>query len=324
MSSMAIEQYREEDALEWDEFCSSSHNATLLHTRRFLSYHGDRFKDKSLLIRDEKNELVGIFPAAISPDDSKLVVSHPGISYGGLVHQSNLYGERVLSALSDVCDFYSNQGFDRLLYKAVPRLYQIIPAEDDLYSLFRLNARLVRRDLSATLDLSHRGKISQRRIRGRKKALKEGVQIEEGCSHMPEYWGLLTEVLSSRHGVNPVHSLSEIECLSERFPESIKLMVAVFEQEIVAGVLLFLTPIAMHAQYIAASPTGYSINALDYLFEHAIGAAKDMGLRYFDFGISNEQSGKILNQGLYQFKHEYGAGGCVHDFYEVLLNKETV
>jgi hypothetical protein len=44
-----------------------------------------------------------------------------------------------------------------------------------------------------------------------------------------------------------------------------------------------------------------------------------LGARYFDFGVSNEQGGQILNEGLYRFKMSFGAGGVVHEFYEVAL-----
>ena len=38
---------------------------------------------------------------------------------------------------------------------------------------------------------------------------------------------------------------------------------------------------------------------------------------FFDFGISNENQGRKLNQGLSYWKESFGAGTVVHDFYEV-------
>ncbi len=62
--------------------------ATFLHTRRFLAYHQDRFKDVSLLLANDKG-IVGLFPAALDPAEARTVVSHPGITYGGLLHSGN-------------------------------------------------------------------------------------------------------------------------------------------------------------------------------------------------------------------------------------------
>ena len=39
--------------------------------------------------------------------------------------------------------------------------------------------------------------------------------------------------------------------------------------------------------------------------------------KFFDFGISNENEGKIINKGLLKWKESFGARAIVHDFYEV-------
>jgi hypothetical protein len=54
-----------------------------------------------------------------------------------------------------------------------------------------------------------------------------------------------------------------------------------------------------------------------------VGKSMDLGARYFDFGVSNEQEGRILNEGLYRFKTSFGAGGVAQEFYEVELNTAT-
>ena len=58
-------------------------------------------------------------------------------------------------------------------------------------------------------------------------------------------------------------------------------------------------------------------HALDAIFEAAIQKAILAEARYFDFGTSNEDGGKVLNSGLYQFKSEFGGGGVAHEFYQL-------
>lgn len=73
-----------------------------------------------------------------------------------------------------------------------------------------------------------------------------------------------------------------------------------------------------HVQYIAASPRGRELGALDQLFVHLLDetyAAKD----FFDFGISNEQDGRTLNRGLIEQKEGFGARAVVHDFYRLRI-----
>lgn len=320
--NLSVRPYSTTDADAWDDFCAGALQSTLLHTRRFLSYHGNRFTDRSLIIEDE-DKCVGLFPAALSPSDTTCVVSHPGITYGGVLHQGSLCGERMVAALTEICRYYRAQGKEKLTYKAVPSLYHRAPAQDDLYALFRLGAVRRRCDLSCTIDLQHRLPVSERRRRGLNKARKIGVEVVEGSQHLPALWEVLTENLARKHGVNPVHSLEEILLLAGRFPDHIRCVCARLDGRVIAGVLLFITPTAQHAQYIASSDKGYEVAALDLLFEYSIETAGDQGTLWFDFGISTENQGMVLNDGLFRFKSEFGGGGAVHEFYELNLNRES-
>ena len=196
------------------------------------------------------------------------------------------------------------------------------PAQDDLYALFRLGARRIRCDISSTIDLQNRCSLSQRRKRGLKKAIKTGIKIIEGTCHLAALWEVLTDNLASKHNVQPVHNLAEIKLLAERFPENIQCICGVLDNRVIAGIVLFNTPITSHAQYIASSKHGYEISALDALFEYCINTALTENKRWFDFGISTEQGGLLLNEGLYAFKTEFGGGGTVHEFFELDLSNE--
>jgi hypothetical protein len=317
MSDLIIRSYIDADATAWDRFCTECGNATFLHTRRFLSYHGDRFRDRSCIV-EGKHGWLAILPAAEHPSEGDCVVSHPGISYGGLIHAGALIGDQQLAAFTAIAGHYRQFGYRRLRYKAVPHIYQMVPAQDDLYSLFRLGARLYRCDLSSSIDLTTRRSVSERRRRGLRKAIKAGLQVCVGNTLLPEFWSLLTENLARRHDARPVHTLAEIVDLANRFPNHIQLVGARHHDELIGGVLLFCTARVHHAQYIAASEAGNDLAALDLVFDHCITTAGH-SVRYFDFGISNEDEGRILNSGLYAFKTEFGGGGTVAEFYEVDL-----
>jgi len=168
--SIELLSYESRYAETWDAFCNGAANATFLHTRRFLSYHGERFNDLSLLVMDT-GKLIGVFPAAQALSDPELVVSHPGITYGGLAHQGKLAGNRMIEALGAIVGHYAKAGYRRLQYKPLPFIYGTMPAQDDLYALFRLGAQRVRCDLSCSIDLvAARRPLSERRRRGLKKA----------------------------------------------------------------------------------------------------------------------------------------------------------
>jgi len=304
---------------QWDDLVGESATGTFLHTRRFLSYHGDRFDDRSLLLLDERDRPVAAFPAALDPVDPDVVVSHPGITYGGLVHGRTLRGDGVLAAIDAILDHYRALGLRALRYKAVPAMYHRWPAQDDLYALYRWHARLIRRDLSATIDLAHPQSVSERRRRGARRARAERVEIVRGLEHLEGFWAVLGQVLSARHGARPVHTLHEICLLTARFPREIDFIGAACGTQLLAGALLFRTETVCHAQYIASSDAGNAVGALDLVFEAAVEEARQLGAGWFDFGISTEAQGRVLNSGLHEFKTGFGAGALTYDFYELAL-----
>lgn len=316
---MQVRSFQEGDAADWDKFCVVAFAATFLHTRQFLSYHGDRFLDQSLIVEDDGHWL-GIFPAAQHPCDASCIVSHPGITYGGLLHSGRLRGETMIEAMECIRSHYRELGYKRLIYKTVPHIYHRSSAQDDLYALFRIGAQRVRCDLSCTIDLANRLPKSERRRRSFKKAQAAGVCVEDGTKYAAPLWDVLAENLARKHNAAPVHSLAEIELLAQRFPENIQFVVGLLNGKVEAGVALFITKMTHHAQYIAAGTIGNEICALDMVFEHCMATASAQGARWFDFGISNEDDGQALNVGLYRFKSEFGGGGVIHDFFELSLS----
>jgi len=315
---MVIYPYEEKMAEEWDTFVFQSSFGTILHTRRFLSYHQDRFRDCSLVMRDDSGRIQAVFPCAISPSDNAIVISHPGATYGGIVTSEQCGGETVVFLLQDICKHFFREGFEFLLYKTVPYIYHKRPAQDDSYAIFRAGGERYRCDLTSTIDLQNRGRISSRRKRGFKRSDKLNVSVASGVECAAQIWDVLTINLL-KHGAKPVHSLSEILVLQSRFPKEIEFVGAFHEGSLVAGVVLFHSVTVTHAQYIASNNDGYKINALDFLFEHCIESALKQGKRYFDFGISNEKEGLKVNNGLFRFKSEFGSGSCVHEFFKINL-----
>jgi hypothetical protein len=248
------------------------------------------------------------------------VISHPGATYGGLVHEGWLSGERMVRALDLLMDHYRILGFGEILYKPLPFIYARAPAQDDLYALFRLGAQCARCELSSTIDLAHRRTPSERRRRALKRAQRT-VTVIDGRPHLAALWQVLTENLQREHSAQPVHTLHEIVDLVARFPAAIQVWCAEIAGRVEAGVVLFNSATVWHAQYIASSETGYKCSALDAVFNRAIEVAEQRGIRYFDFGTSNEQAGRVLNEGLYRFKSEFGGGGMVHEHYRLDLTR---
>jgi len=318
-----LESYTADKKLLWDDFVAKCPMATFLHSRKFLSYHKDKFQEQSLLFFDDKNRLVGVFPAASRLSQNEIIISHPGSTFGGIVHNGKLVGAEITNVLQLIIDFYRNQGAKEILYKAVPYVYHQAPYSDDLYSLFSLNAILCRRDLSCAINLLQPTFLTckdQSKLRNCiRKAEKNELAIKEGVEYLPQLWEILAINLKEKYDTNPVHSFEEIKHLMILFPDNIKAVVAVIGNNIVAGTILFSHKTVCHTQYLVVTDVGMKIFALDALIQHCIVQAKENGYSYFDFGINNEQEGKILNHTLYLSKVKHGGGGVVHDFYKIIL-----
>jgi hypothetical protein len=318
--NITVRRYKQRDAEVWDKLVAESWNGTFLHERRFLSYHRERFQDLSLIVEDGRRHVAGVFPAALDVTREDLVISHPGLTYGGVVHNGSLRGSLMLQTLQVIAQAYRSIGLRLLHYKAVPHIYHKVPSADDLYSLFRLGARRYRCDLSAAIDMTFRQRPSKLRRRSLNKARRSSVQVALGPGYLEPFWAVLEENLKAKYDARPVHTLEAIKRLQSMFPEQIRCMVGTVEGEVVAGVVLFCTPNVAHIQYAATTIVGDAVAALTAVVDYAVEVSKDRGVRYFDFGTSNEQGGRVLNEGLYKFKMSFGAGGVAHEFYELAID----
>ncbi|EJM01457.1 hypothetical protein PMI18_02576 [Pseudomonas sp. GM102] len=299
---------------EWDSFVIDSKTPLFLFKRDFVEYHSDRFIDASLMVYEEE-VLVAVLPASRNED---VLVSHGGLTYGGLILSQKVKAETVLESVEAIILFARVHGFNKILYKATPYIFSTHGAQEDLYSLFRVGAEIVRRDLSSIICLDRRLKLSKGRKWLIARAKKNNLVVTDS-KNWGEFIDLLSGVLE-KHGAVPVHTPQELELLSSLFPENIALRIVKSEGKLLAATLLFKFGTVVHTQYLATSSEGKEVGALDYLIETCIQESLDDGFKHFSFGVSTENGGKHINSGLLAQKESFGARGMIIDFYEIKLN----
>jgi hypothetical protein len=305
-----LDPYTHADANTWDAVIGLSRNGNLLHRRGYMDYHADRFADCSLMIA-RNGEPVAVLPASIKDG---VVTSHGGLTYAGLISTQDLRTGWALEVFEQIGNHYRARGVQRLVYKAVPHVFHAYPAEEDLYALQRLGARLKRRDVSSVIALRESFGFNDGRRRAVNKARRSAIRVQ-ASTDLAAFHALLSRVLDSRHGVAPTHSLEELCLLRGRFPQQIVLHEARSEDNLLAGVLVFDFGRVVHTQYLAASEEGRDSNALNLLLAELIENTY-ADRHYFSLGISTEQEGQVLNDGLITQKEHFGARAVVHDFYE--------
>ena len=306
-----VRRYTPDRADEWNHFVAQSKNGTFLFDRRFMDYHADRFRDHSLMIYRDRR-LYALLPAN---EKDNVLVTHGGLTYGGLVMSRQCSAKGVLDAFTAMNDNLCQQGFHHVIYKAIPWIYHQLPAEEDLYALTSVcNARLTIRDISSAVVASHRMKFAESRRSGLRKAQHAGLTVTES-DDVEAFWHILNDNLTAKYAVHPVHTADELRLLRSRFPDRIRLWLVYRGQTPVGGTLLFLTPQVLHTQYISATPEGKAIGAIDLLFDHLINKVY-ADCPYIDFGKSTVSDSADLNEQLIFQKEGFGARAVCYDTYE--------
>lgn len=310
---MKVKRYSKDDKISWDDFVRNSKSFHFMFLRDYMDYHSNRFADHSLMIHDNKEKLVAVLPANKDGND---IISHQGLSFGGLLIKGEVDTLKFVQCIDALILYCKENSFSTLLYKKIPTIYSSTLFEEDSYALVYRGAELYRRDLNCAIDYKVRQDCSKSRIRNIKKAKKNGISCIHSNEDIEEFYRVLSANLSTVHNLVPPHSLEELKLLQSRFPENILLFVAKKDDKVLAGVLIFVTRFVIHAQYIASIDEGRKIGALDLLFDHIIMRFEEYA-SYFSFGVSTEDSGKFINEGLVFQKEGFGARAYVHDFYRL-------
>lgn len=312
MTKYSVKKYDKNDFKIWNEFITQAKNATFLFQRDFMEYHSDRFEDFSLLVFEDQ-KIISVLPANKVGDS---IYSHQGLTYGGLVYKQQTKLAQVIQIFQAVLFFLNENKFERLHYKTIPSIYHIKPAEEILYSLFLADAKLVRRDSLSVIDLSQENITSKIRKRGFQKAKENQLEIGEETD-FESFWNkVLIPNLDKKHQAKPVHSVEEMNYLKSHFPKNIHQFNVYQDDKIVAGTTVFETETVAHCQYISKNENQENLGSLDYLYHYLI-KERFAKKRFFDFGISNENQGRNLNEGLSYWKESFGASTIIHDYYEV-------
>ncbi|MFI0426139.1 MAG: GNAT family N-acetyltransferase [Flavobacterium sp.] len=313
MKNYVVKKYQSTNYSLWNEFVAAAKNATFLFHRDFMEYHSDRFQDYSLLIFDEKENLKAILPANKVGDT---IYSHQGLTYGGLILNQKSKLQDVLEITYYILRFLNENKISTLNLKQLPSIYAQFPSEEMEYLSFILNAKLVRRDSLSVIDMQNSRYFSKGRIEGIKRGNDSELICKEETNFVAFWNEILIPNLEQKYNAKPVHSLEEITVLKSKFPKNIRQFNVYKEDKIVAGTTIFESENVAHSQYISGNLAKNELGSLDFLHNHLI---KNVfyDKKYFDFGISNENQGKNINQGLLFWKEGFGARTIVQNFYEI-------
>ena len=308
-----IVRYSKEDKKVWNSFVENSKNGTFLLKRDYMDYHEDKFPDNSYLIY-KKEKLYCLLPAT---RNNEILTSHAGLTYGGLIMNTTCTASGILQVFNNLLKYLKRTGIKKFIYKAIPYIYHIHPAEEDLYALFRNGAQLFGRNISSVIYLDSRIPYSPMRNRILKKLEQKSIKVLKSDNY-ELFWEILTKNLKDKYNSSPVHTLEEIKNLATIFPDNIQLYVAMKDDEMLGGMVFYISKNVARSQYISATPKGKKIGAIDALNNFMFNMAVN-DLKFYDMGTSNEQGGKYLNESLIHNKESFGGRAVCYDTYLINL-----
>jgi len=267
----------------------------------------------------EKDELMGVLP---TNKEGNICFSHSGLTYGGFVLKPQLKFEAIKILVKSTLEFLNRQGIKSLKLKMIPRIYQHRNNDAMDYLMFILNTKLYRSDLLSVVRIGE-GIFSRDRIAGYKRGIKNSLVIKEE-EDLADFWEcLLIPTLRNKHQVSPVHSIEEINLLKSRFKNNIRQFNVYHNDKMVAGTTIFETEYVAHSQYIASNSQKNELGSLDFLHMHLIKEVfRDK--KYFDFGISSKDQGRVVNKGLLYWKEGFGTSGYIQNFYEIKTDNYNI
>jgi hypothetical protein len=278
-----------------------------------MEYHADRFQDASLLVCDG-DRLVACVPANREGD---VVTSHGGLTFGGVVARKETGLRRMLDVFAAVVAHLRESGCTEWVYKPVPHIYQLAPADEDLYALARHGARLIARDAAAVISPARSAGYDRGRRGSVNRSRRHGLAVAREHDVRP-YVALLEHVLAAAHDAAPVHTADELQVLADRFPDGIKLYAARHEGELVGGIVVYETAMVARAQYIGAGDEGKRLGAVDAIIDRLL-THEYRDKPFVDLGTSSHPATGELNEGLARNKESYGATAVAFDRYAVPL-----
>jgi len=316
MPLYSVKKYTHSDKELWDNFIAQTAHPNFLFYRDFMEYHSNRFEDYSILIF-HKNALIALLPANVK---GTKVYTHQGLSYGGLVLKGVERFESLVNIFQTLLMYFSEKGFCELYYKEKPFIYGEIKELSYQNILFLLKAEWYRADTYLVIP-QERYHPNRNRRRGIKKAIEIGLTFKEG--EYKSFWEeILVPNLQQRFGVNPVHSLQEIELLASNFPNNIHCITVHENIQIKAGAVLFEFNDTLHFQYSSGADTRNEDGSLDYLFDYV--CRKYSHKKYVSFGSSSEENGRNINKGLMYWKESYGAISIPQKFYKIEIKNQEL
>ncbi len=320
-----IKELTEKEKSDIDKFIMNQNtNGEFINSLNYLSYHGKRFKDDSIVVRDKGSHIVkGVFLAAIDTEDSTAIISHPGTTFAGLIYNIRDSYQMVSHVVEMILGYYETR-YRYINIRTTPSFYSkqatglldyILIRSGYNYGITALANMIRIENIESEVQL---WEIYETKRRNQvRKALKNNMFIFTKVSSInPDIWKRMNDNLHERHSVCSTHTFEEIYALQAKMPEFIEpYEVRHINGEYAAFGLVYKFKNVFHTQYLDMNYK-YAVEYPNiFLIHHLIVEACKEKFPVFSFGTTTERAGEYLNEGLWAYKSGYGGGSIILPVY---------
>ncbi len=329
---ITYKRYNDNNFDEWEEFIRSSLNATIFHSKVFISYHIERaFKDHSLMFY-KKNKLIGIFPASqISNECGKELFSHPGASFGGIIFKEYSFAN-MMQMIGCVEQYASENNFQRITTVPVPSVYMQDGDESQRYSFQWNGYNETEQYYASIIPIMDNLDLQIKTIHKNKSRSSDYYNNIIKSNSLSIVWdndfdSFYPILLKNKklHNSSPTHSLEELKKLNQIMPDKLKLLLVKKDNDIIGGNLIFKGNDRVAIIFYNMINHKYAeLQIATIQVIESIKWAHEQNISFLDFGVSHEPNNEnplIPKMSLIKFKEEFGAFGVIRSVLSKQINE---
>lgn len=316
MSIFTVEHLDGKDTNAWDALVSSSPNGTIFQELKFLSYHGDKFKENvAHVIVKRGQRIIAVGSFLINGNTARTPY---GGSYGGLVFDESPTYSHSADIVKALIQFLETEyTAQNIIISPTPKFCGTKSFDTFLFAMLEAGFTITSRDICSVVDLRRINDvdaiISKNARNMIRKAKNSHVTIAPACS-LDQFWDLLSETYK-KHGVPPTHTYEELQQIKFLYPDKIEFHAAHYEGYAIAAACEFRTsPTVKSSFYFGQREDKRHLQGLSLVIEHSLARAIEQGIDYYDFGTSTVNMTARAN--IFRFKESFGAQGYFRERYE--------
>ena len=315
MTEFLWKEVSKDKFIKWDELIKRSHNGTIFHERKFLSYHGKKFKNEEKYLSCHKGEsTVALLSLTISLEKNFKTAKSPyGGSYGGVIFVKNPTYQYSTNIIYSLKEWLKKNKIKKITLTSPPDIFfEGGYSGTQNFCFLEQGFLLENRDVSSVVNLQSRKlKVTMRAKNMIQKAKKNGVEI---CynSGLESFWPILLENYK-KFSAKPTHSMIELQKLLVLYPKSIQITTAKLGKKTVAGVVeIKCNRFVQSSFYLCQTSEGRKKQALSLLIFNRLEIAKKNHFKFYDFGTSTDGKMKA-RENVFLFKESFGSIGVLRE-----------